>query len=187
MRGLPFPSNTVFEREPSYEYGTPVTNGDDIPIDPALGGIAIDPAIMRESSANVTQVKVSVIPCSSKYLLTRCLCQRVAPPHLIGGLQPLEHPQLPLPAPFPHRYSPSRQYPHEPQQYDQGPQGDPFAPQPLCLPIVETFPSPQKPLKKKRRPQREEECGFCSGNDYKNKKGEPETMLTCEDCSRSGK
>jgi hypothetical protein len=46
MRGLPFPSNVVFDRETSYEYGTPVANVDDIPIDPALVGPPIDPALM---------------------------------------------------------------------------------------------------------------------------------------------
>jgi hypothetical protein len=56
MRGLPFPSNATFDRETSYaDYGTPLTNVDDIPIDPALGGPAIDPAIMGETAveANV--------------------------------------------------------------------------------------------------------------------------------------
>jgi hypothetical protein len=52
MRGLPFPSNATFDRETSYaDYGTPLTNVDDIPIDPALGGPAIDPAIMGEAEA----------------------------------------------------------------------------------------------------------------------------------------
>jgi hypothetical protein len=51
MRGLPFPTNAIFDREPSYaDYGTPFTNVEDnIPIDPALGGPAIDPAIMNEA------------------------------------------------------------------------------------------------------------------------------------------
>jgi hypothetical protein len=53
MRGLAFPPNAVFEREPSHEYSAPFQGGDEIPIDPALGGIAIDPAIMGESSTGV--------------------------------------------------------------------------------------------------------------------------------------
>lgn len=47
MRGLAFPSNPPADRETSYEYGTPNAQGDDIPIDPALGIAAIDPALME--------------------------------------------------------------------------------------------------------------------------------------------
>ena len=45
MRGLPFPQDAAFERETSYEYGTPASNFDDIPIDPALADPPIDPAL----------------------------------------------------------------------------------------------------------------------------------------------
>jgi hypothetical protein len=45
MRGLPFPQDAAFERETSYEYGTPASNFDDIPIDPALADPLIDPAL----------------------------------------------------------------------------------------------------------------------------------------------
>jgi hypothetical protein len=45
MRGLPFPQDAAFERETSYEYGTPASNLDDIPIDPALADPLIDPAL----------------------------------------------------------------------------------------------------------------------------------------------
>ncbi|SRR6266702_1757431 len=45
MRGLPFPQDPAFERETSYEYGTPASNLDDIPIDPALADPPIDPAL----------------------------------------------------------------------------------------------------------------------------------------------
>ena len=45
MRGLPFPQDAAFERETSYEYGTPASNLDDIPIDPALADPPIDPAL----------------------------------------------------------------------------------------------------------------------------------------------
>lgn len=53
MGGLAFPSEAVY-REVSYDRdnGTPHRNDDDaIPIDPALSGSAIDPAIMREANA----------------------------------------------------------------------------------------------------------------------------------------
>ncbi|KAH8105711.1 hypothetical protein DFH11DRAFT_1550220 [Phellopilus nigrolimitatus] len=59
-------------------------------------------------------------------------------------------------------------------QYAQGPQGDPFAPQPppqffpdpnLHTPTDELAQTVSKPVKRKRRLQREEECGFCGGSD----------------------
>ncbi|KAF9525653.1 hypothetical protein CPB83DRAFT_837983 [Crepidotus variabilis] len=48
MRGLAFPPNQDADRETSYEYGTPFSNVEDIPIDPALGGTPIDPALMMD-------------------------------------------------------------------------------------------------------------------------------------------
>ncbi|PFH53093.1 hypothetical protein AMATHDRAFT_138384, partial [Amanita thiersii Skay4041] len=75
------------------------------------------------------------------------------------------------------------------RQYPQGPQGDPFAPQPVAtyFPIpAQELPPPPKQLKRKRKPRREEECGFCQGNDEKNKDGEPEVMVSCDECGRSG-
>ena len=60
MRGLAFPTNTVVDREPSYEYGTPISNVDEIPIDPALSEAPIDPALMVEnSSTNFVQASYS--------------------------------------------------------------------------------------------------------------------------------
>jgi hypothetical protein len=49
MRGLPFPQDAAFERETSYEYGTPASNFDEIPIDPALQlyPIKLDPDQVR--------------------------------------------------------------------------------------------------------------------------------------------
>ena len=62
MRGLAFPTNTVIDREASYEYGTPISNVDEIPIDPALSGAPIDPALMIEdSSTSFVQVSYSFI------------------------------------------------------------------------------------------------------------------------------
>jgi hypothetical protein len=49
MRGLPFPQDAAFERETSYEYGTPASNLDEIPIDPALADPPIDPALQLHS------------------------------------------------------------------------------------------------------------------------------------------
>ncbi|RDB25851.1 Histone acetyltransferase KAT7 [Hypsizygus marmoreus] len=152
MRGLAFPSNADFDRETSYEYGTPVTQVDDIPIDPALSGPVIDPALMEEEN-NAVNHHVQSEP---------------------------QRPQQDLPPPA--------QYTQIPQ-YSEGPQGDPFAPQqlPIFFPIqVEQPMPPSKPLKRKRRPPRESECSFCLGTDLKNKDGEPELMVTCDECGRSG-
>lgn len=62
MRGLAFPSNAVFDREDSYDrdYVSPhSSNVDAIPIDPALSGPTIDPAITGEGSSK-TKVQVSI-------------------------------------------------------------------------------------------------------------------------------
>ena len=56
MRGLAFPSSAISDREPSYENGTP-NNLEDIPIDPALSGPAIDPALIeKDTMASVAEV-----------------------------------------------------------------------------------------------------------------------------------
>jgi len=72
-------------------------------------------------------------------------------------------------------------------QYSPGPQGDPFAPPPppVFVPELSNMPTP-KPVKKKRKPRREEECGFCQGDDSNNKCGHPEVMVSCVECGRSG-
>ena len=74
------------------------------------------------------------------------------------------------------------------RQYSQGPQGDPFAPQlpPPFFPIEQQQLLPTPKPKRKRRIRREEECGFCQGNDTRNTMGDPELMLTCHMCGRSG-
>jgi hypothetical protein len=48
MRGLAFPSNAVYNREVSYDGPQQNNTPDTIPIDPALSGTAIDPAITEE-------------------------------------------------------------------------------------------------------------------------------------------
>jgi hypothetical protein len=74
------------------------------------------------------------------------------------------------------------------REYSQGPQGDPFAqpPPPDYFPPVTEAVLTTKPQKKKRRVRREPNCGFCGGNDRKNKIGEPEEMVSCDECGRSG-
>lgn len=52
MRGLPFPTNALFDRDAPSEHGTPFSTADDIPIDPALaGGPPIDPPTARATDA----------------------------------------------------------------------------------------------------------------------------------------
>lgn len=84
--------------------------------------------------------------------------------------------------PFPNMYDAVR-------QYSEGPQGDPFAPQPppTYFPVEAELPIlSQKPARRKKKPRKEEICGFCQGNDTENKKGQPELMITCDECARSG-
>lgn len=86
----------------------------------------------------------------------------------------------------------SQSLPPPPQhvpQYSDGPQGDPFAPQPPQIYYAIEIDQPvllSKPVKRKRKPRREHECGFCQGDDRKNKEGHPELMATCSECGRSG-
>ncbi|KAI0261497.1 hypothetical protein BC834DRAFT_465974 [Gloeopeniophorella convolvens] len=145
MRGLPFPQDAAFERETSYEYGTPASNLDDIPIDPALADPPIDPALQDHSPR---------------------------PPLDQAGFPP------PLSA------NPS----HNLRGYSQGPQGDPFAqpPPPDYFPPVSEFVPTTKPAKKRKKVRRDLLCSFCEGNDRRNKLGEVEAMVSCEECGRSG-
>ena len=65
MRGLSFPEAAVFDREESYEHGTPFssTNTDDIPIDPALSGIPLDPALLDQTNGfHEEEVGVCALP-----------------------------------------------------------------------------------------------------------------------------
>ena len=78
--------------------------------------------------------------------------------------------------------------PNHIREYSQGPQGDPFAqpPPPEYFPPVNEVMLTPKPQKKKKKVRREPNCGFCGGNDKKNKTGEPEEMVSCDECGRSG-
>ncbi|KAF8907316.1 hypothetical protein CPB84DRAFT_1674945 [Gymnopilus junonius] len=154
MRGLAFPASSPVDRETSYEYGTPISNVDDIPIDPALGGAPIDPALMMQGDGT------NVVPVEAPLVVK----QYQQPPQTATNDYNL-------------------------RLYSQGPQGDPFAPQvPMpYFPIEREQPPPPPPkIKRRRKVYREEECSFCQGNETKNKLGEPEPMLTCHECGRSG-
>lgn len=52
MRGLAFPEAAVSDRDESTDHGTPFSssNADDIPIDPALTGIPLDPALFDQTN-----------------------------------------------------------------------------------------------------------------------------------------
>ena len=77
MRGLPFPQDAAFERETSYEYGTPASNFDEIPIDPALADPPIDPALqLFPIKLDPDQVRVPLYPHATRLLGCGCGASR---------------------------------------------------------------------------------------------------------------
>ncbi|KAJ2916591.1 hypothetical protein MD484_g3796, partial [Candolleomyces efflorescens] len=157
-----------FNREASYEDGTPISNDDDIPIDPALTG-ALDPTLMAESKATMKIEQTSKLTDSNFQ-------------------QPQQ--QIPQHDPYISQHFPDTSEIDKVRQYSQGPQGDPFAPQ-VPVPFFPFEPLPTEPpqpakQRKKRRVKRDEECGFCAGTDRRNKHGQPEKMASCHECGRSG-
>ena len=46
--------------------------------------------------------------------------------------------------------------------------------------------SPQKPIKRKRRGKKGDNCGQCGGTDSSNKEGVPEQMVHCDECGLAG-
>ena len=197
MRGLPFPQDAAFERETSYEYGTPASNFDDIPIDPALADPPIDPALQAYTvKPDPDQVRIRL----NLQHATRLQAVTVAPLPLIDRVASrpfhrilnrvtslfacsyVHYFQIAIPLSF------APDAPHHIREYSQGPQGDPFAqpPPPDYFPPVSEAVLNTKPLKKKRRVRREPNCGFCGGNDKKNTIGDPEEMVSCDECGRSG-
>ncbi|KAG6861356.1 hypothetical protein C0995_001089 [Termitomyces sp. Mi166 len=186
MRGLAFPSNAVSDRETSYDHGTPVTYPDDIPIDPTLSESVIDPALMEESANGINQI-VSCICCEGD--AWSGATKRVASGQYEHIAAVIDTPSFQKPQPPQTKLQSLHASPQHVQQYSDGPQGDPFAPQPLPMyyPIEMDQPTLfPKPVKRKRKPRRERECGFCQGDDRKNKEGHPELMATCSECGRSG-
>ncbi|KAH6913061.1 hypothetical protein BKA70DRAFT_712081 [Coprinopsis sp. MPI-PUGE-AT-0042] len=164
MRGLAFPSDAVSNRETSYEYGTSMSPNNDIPIDPALTGetAAIDPVLVADEEGMK----------QDPYQEPAVLQNSIYPG------PPLEHSQSMLEV-------------DRVQQYSQGPQGDPFAPQVEQYIPIEPPPGLPPPLsvrhKRRRKIRREEECGFCNGNDQVNTQtNQSEQMATCIECGRSG-
>jgi hypothetical protein len=69
------------------------------------------------------------------------------------------------------------------------PEGDPFAQRTAPYIPVEQEQQPPLPLpkpKRKRKVRREDTCSFCRGDESQNKLGQPEILLTCHECGRSG-
>jgi hypothetical protein len=65
MRGLPFPSSAQFDREPSDDHGSPSNLVNDIPIDPALEGPAVDPVVVSEGvNPLAAHVSAFIFDCS---------------------------------------------------------------------------------------------------------------------------
>ena len=189
MTGLAFPTDANFNREASYEDGTPISNDDDIPIDPALTG-ALDPTLIAESKATMKIEQVS--PFSSRLIEFNPwnASRRSQTAKLTDSNFQQPQQQIPQHDPYITQHFSDTSEIDKVRQYSQGPQGDPFAPQ-VSVPYFpfEPFPTePPQPAKqrKKRRVKRDEECGFCAGTDRRNKHGQPEKMASCHECGRSG-
>ncbi|KAI5119834.1 hypothetical protein M0805_008400 [Coniferiporia weirii] len=162
MRGLPFPSEALFNREQSHDFGSPGPNGT-----PAFNSVAvpIDPMLSLSDAGPAYFHPTNGVNGTDSHIL-----HQDPNTHLRRSLSPTVF-----------------------QRYAQGPQGDPFAPQlpPHFFPSTnlnaeEQVHAIQKPVKRKRRPRREEDCGFCGGNDSKNRRNGQERMVACDDCGRSG-
>jgi len=181
MRGLPFPPNALFDRENTSEVGSPFSNVDDIPIDPALAGTPVTDHPHHPHSHDLAQVNTAITAKAFNASRVIVICR----PSRLTTHFDQDHPLVPNTTAVPAR---TRHYSQEPSQYDKGPRGDPFAPQlsAAYIPVPEPIPQAPKPQKRKRKPRREEECGFCQGNDSKNKHGHLEPMVSCEECGRSG-
>ena len=76
MRGLAFPTDPINQRDYSAERETPHLNGaQEIPIDPALAGPTVDPAMVTHDGTNWTAfVRLFFFP---------------SPPNFVIGLPPL--------------------------------------------------------------------------------------------------
>ena len=184
MVGLPFPNSGASNREQSWDNGTPFSSSGDIPIDPALSETPVDPALLAEEGmSRRTEVRFLLIGTGAAREWQNASRRGVGEDILRVETVCSPSLQTPQPSPLFPSYQSSRV-----DSYPQGPQGDPFPqPPPVYLPVEEPVPLPAKPVKKRKRPvAREEECGFCSGNDLENKHGQPELMVSCVDCGRSG-
>ncbi|KAJ3768226.1 hypothetical protein FB446DRAFT_289115 [Lentinula raphanica] len=143
----------VPESEPitSDDHGTPKSNLDDIPIDPAL----MDSVDRQSMYAEQNEM------------------------HQDSSTDHYQEPDEGQSAPLNHFV----------RDYSEGPQGDPFAPQPQPffeppLDQSQLFPPP-KPMKRKKKQKRDAQCYHCFGEDVANRDGQPEIMLSCVDCGRN--
>ena len=66
MRALPFPNVALYQRADSEDQGTPFSQPDDIPIDPALADLPLDPALL-EVDAKMRGDQVGSSPCFSSH------------------------------------------------------------------------------------------------------------------------
>ena len=68
MRGLPFPNAARYDRADEDDHSSPTTQGDDIPIDPALAALPLDPALLAaDAHMRDTLVSTASRPCSSPH------------------------------------------------------------------------------------------------------------------------
>jgi hypothetical protein len=63
MARITYPPEAIYDRENSYEHQQLPSNGEPIPIDPALGGPIIDPALIQNGMNGVQEhVSTSCFP-----------------------------------------------------------------------------------------------------------------------------
>ncbi|KAH9940994.1 hypothetical protein B0H21DRAFT_710749 [Amylocystis lapponica] len=182
MSSLAFPAGPSFKQSEPLDHGRPFGGGpDDIPIDPALSGLQLDPALLGEVG-NVEIAEAGVVDA------VICIAQRVA-----SRFREISLGSFPLPVPLKHVPIPPL------RQYSQGPQGDPFAPQPSPTYLVaeEPAPPPSKPVKKRRHPSCMElteisdvvrsydwKCVDCKNCEVCQLKGDENRMVICDFCDR---
>ena len=94
--------------------------------------------------------------------------------------------QQPQPEPFSEHNPPPIIDFKLPQFSEVLPEGDPFAQAPYFPIEQEQLPPPPPKPKRKRKVRREETCSFCRGDESQNKLNQPEILLTCHECGRSG-
>lgn len=189
--------DTMMMPPPGHRHSNQMTAmSSDPPIDPSL---AIDPAILGQSS-NHLQVSTRVFPLHSSEHHYACgiafesivlsvdasrLSTRVS--FVICHITHSSSLQS-----APSQYSSRRSSPTSALKFnfEQGPQGDPFAPQQGESFIQPCIPSVPRSLKRKRKTRpaarRDDDCSFCQGDDSNNKNGQSEEMVSCVACGRSG-
>ncbi|KAF8339644.1 uncharacterized protein EI90DRAFT_3037344 [Cantharellus anzutake] len=171
---LAFPAPALFWRESDNAEEEVYSPSPAPPVSPTL---VIDPAILNAYDETHGAEQYSYLP-NSRQAVTN------------GNFDPSSTEAPDNYFPENSNYHPESLQPHHLDIYHRdGPQGPP--PEPIFEPEEPPFEDPPRPPPPKRpkrvkRPKRELECGFCQGDDERNKFGKPESMLSCAKCGRSG-